>query len=289
LCGAIISKDMAEKQISGIKLYPFCVTISGKVKLLFATSDLERNEWMHKMMEAIGYLNFLNFYEVDSLLGKGGFGEVRNGVHKQTKKQVAVKIIDKASMTNMQIDHVRYEIETLKICQHPNIMGLYETFENQDNFFLVLEYLGGVNLYEYLKDRNYSLPEADAKRLIYQITCALQYLHNHGIIHRDIKLENFVFANQKADSDLKLVDFGLSKIMGTEEFTSECVGTLCYAAPELLMGLHYNKLVDMWSLGILTYGLLVGRLPYSETLPGNMIAKLDILIKIPIEKLLTRT
>jgi len=176
-------------------------------------------------------------------------------------------------MTEKQLEQARTEIETLKICRHQNIMRLYEVFENSDNIYLVLEYLVGGNLYNYVKERKHNIKEEKSKKLIKSIARALDYLHRYGIIHRDIKPDNIVFASLSEESDVKIVDFGLAKILEPNELASEPVGTLCYAAPEILLGSKYNKNVDLWSLGVLAYWLLSGTLPFSPDLAEKDIAE----------------
>eukprot|EP00826_Nyctotherus_ovalis_P020518 TRINITY_DN16458_c0_g1_i2.p3 TRINITY_DN16458_c0_g1~~TRINITY_DN16458_c0_g1_i2.p3 ORF type:complete len:177 (+),score=60.40 TRINITY_DN16458_c0_g1_i2:1999-2529(+) len=176
-------------------------------------------------------------------------------------------------MAEKQLEQARAEIETLKLCQHKNIMQLYEVFENADSIYLVLEYLGGGNLYSYAKEHNFEVPELLSKQLIKSVAEVLNYLHTYGIIHRDIKPDNVVLTSSAEASEAKIVDFGLARILEPNEMAAEPVGTLCYAAPEILAGKKYDKSVDMWSLGILMYWLLVGKLPFSVNLPEREIAQ----------------
>ena len=206
-------------------------------------------------------------------MGKGSFAEVRAAVNRITNKNVAVKILKKSVMTDAQLERTRYEIETLRICQHPNIMTLHDVFENADYIYLVLEYLTGGNLFDFLKEKGFSIPEKTACKYIYSIAHALNYLHTFGIIHRDIKPDNIVLACQEEGSDIKIVDFGLARIFSPNELAEDSVGTLCYAAPEILLGKKYDRMVDMWSLGVLTHLLLVGELPFFDKESEKELAK----------------
>lgn len=120
------------------------------------------------------------------------------------------------------------------MCQHPNIIKLKDLFESCEYYYLVLEYMPGKDLFEYIAKRDYSLPEEVAKQIIFQIMQGVRYLHNLGIVHRDLKLENIMMSHLKDNAVPKIVDFGLSKIIGPNETANEPFGTLGYVAPEVL-------------------------------------------------------
>lgn len=159
-------------------------------------------------------------------LGKGKFGLVRAALHKKTNKTVAVKLMSKKEMTVSDVELQRREIEILKMCQHPHIIRLLDIFENQDNIYIVMENLSGGDLFTYLEKRKFTIPEARAKSLSHQIATALYYLHSFGVAHRDLKPENILMADNSEMSDLKIVDFGLSKIIGPNETSLDPFGTL---------------------------------------------------------------
>jgi len=161
------------------------------------------------------------------------------------------------------IELVRREIDILKLCQHPNIIRLLDIFENQDYLYIVMELLPS-DLYIYLENRSFHLSEARACSIIHSLATALFYLHSYGIMHRDLKLDNIMMIDESEGSDVKLVDFGLSKIVGPKETCDEPYGTLGYAAPEVLQRLHYNKAADMWGLGIISYILITGISPFED-------------------------
>lgn len=274
LMGAYVKQEETSVNLRGFQLYAFSVQMQKKKLMLYAPSDIDRNVWIQKIREAVGYSNLFSFYEIGRIIGKGSFGEVREAKHKKTKMKVAVKILNKTMMSDKQLENSRFEIETLKLCQHPNIVRLYEIFENADYIYLVLEYLNGGNLLELLKLKNYKLPEATVCKYLYSIATALQYLNKYNVIHRDIKAENIVLASNKEGSEVKIVDFGLSKIHAPGDFNAGYAGTLNYISPEILLGCMYNEKVDMWSLGVLTYLLLLGKLPFSnENMTSKEISK----------------
>jgi serine/threonine protein kinase len=124
-----------------------------------------------------------------------------------------------------------------------------------------MELCKGSDVFDYLASRNFTISEERAKELIRKIASAVYYIHEYGIVHRDLKPENLMMTSTGDDADIKLLDFGLSKMIGQNEKCTERFGTLCYVAPELLNGEAYDKRVDLWSLGIISYVFLTGCLP----------------------------
>ena len=112
------------------------------------------------------------------------------------------------------------------MCQHPYIIRLLDIFENQDYIYIVMENLSGGDLFTYLEKRKFTIPEHRAKLIAHQIATALYYLHSFGIAHRDLKPENILMENDTETADLKIVDFGLSKIIGPNETSKDPFGTL---------------------------------------------------------------
>lgn len=137
-------------------------------------------------------------------------------------------------------------------------------FDSPDYIYIVMDYLPGGDLFSYLEKRKFKIPEARARVVAHKIATALYYLHTFGIAHRDLKPENILMSDDTDDCDLKLVDFGLSKIVGPSESCTEPFGTLSYVAPEVLLQKPYGKEVDIWSLGIIIYMMLSGVLPFDD-------------------------
>lgn len=128
----------------------------------------------------------------------------------------------------------------------------------------MLEYMAGKDLFDYIAKRDYVLPEERAKSIMFQIIQGVHYLHSFGIVHRDLKLENIMMSDQKEQASPKIVDFGLSKIIGPNETANEPFGTLGYVAPEVLKKQPYTFSCDIWSLGCILYALLSGSLPFDH-------------------------
>lgn len=178
---------------------------------------------------------------------------------------MAVKIVKKKELSLKDIELLKREIEVLKVCQHPNIIRFYDVFENSDYIYIVMEYLKGGDFFNYLERKNFKISELRAKSIAHQIATAIYYLHSFGIAHRDLKPENILMVSTDDNAPIKLVDFGLSKTFGPGETCTEPFGTLCYVAPEILSQKPYDKGVDCWSLGIITYLMLSRHLPFDST------------------------
>ena len=127
-----------------------------------------------------------------------------------------------------------------------------------------MELLRGGDFFTYLHERKFIISETRARNIAHEIATAIYFMHNFGIAHRDLKPENILMVNKEEDSEIKLVDFGLTKTFGPGETCTEPYGTLCYVAPEILMQQPYDKAVDCWSLGIIIYLMLGRHLPFDS-------------------------
>ena len=275
LSGVFLKEEKPQK-FNGITFYAFSVIYPKKQRVYYTDNISQYKIWVAKLKIATGYTNLTDLYEVTSKLGNGKFGLVKLGINKQTKKKVAIKIMSKSDMNTEDLELVRTEIEILKICQHPNIIHLYEVFENEKYFYIIMEYCGGGDLFSYLEKRHFHIKEEQACRIIHKMLTALYYLHSYGIIHRDIKPENVLMTSNEDNADIKILDFGLGKILGPNECCTEPYGTLSYVAPEVLLEKSYNKQVDAWSLGVTAYLLIGGSLPFDHPKNDREIARQTI-------------
>jgi calcium-dependent protein kinase len=152
----------------------------------------------------------------------------------------------------------------LQIAQldHPNIVRLEEVYESQMEIYLVQELCLGGELFDRLDEQpDYHYTEAECAKLVKQMLSAVRYLHSRGIIHRDLKLENFLFSSTSKDSELKMIDFGLSKHFRYGEVQNQAVGTPYTVAPEVIRGC-YDEKCDIWAIGVITFLLLSGDPPF---------------------------
>jgi calcium-dependent protein kinase len=196
----------------------------------------------------------------DKVLGTGISGEVMEGISKTTGDHVAIKTLSTVNLTTKKAEMLYNEVEIYIRLDHPNICKLLEVYEDESAVHLVMELCCGGELYERLSQlRRYT--ERDAADVTHQMLDAINYCHAHSICHRDIKLENWVYANQTPDSPLKLIDWGMSKIYTGDPMT-QVHGTVYYVAPEVLAGKYDNR-CDVWSIGVILYMLLSGSPPFA--------------------------
>ena len=263
LSGLFLQKEQTVVY-EGTNYYSFSVVYPTKTRIYYCNNEKEYNGWIEKLKIATGYTNLLDIYEVKNKLGSGKFGLVKLGIDKKTGEKVAIKIMKKSSMDSSDLELVRTEIEILKICQHPNIIRLYNVFENPDYLYIIMEYCSGGDLFSFLENRNFRLSEKKASTIIHKMSTAVYYMHSFGVAHRDLKPENVLMTSDDDNGDIRILDFGLSKILGPYEKCDEPYGTLTYCAPEIIVDEPYSKAVDLWSLGIMTYLMVSGKLPFNS-------------------------
>ena len=239
--------------------------------------------WFEKLNTAVQNKSLFDKYEVKQKIGKGKFGLVKSGINKETKKPVAIKIMAKKNMDKSDMELAKVEIDILKIAQHPNIIKLYDVFENENYIYIIMEYCSGGDLLSYFEYHEYELPEAKVCEIVHKLSMAVYYLHSYGIVHRDLKPENILMTDLSSSADMRLLDFGLSKIVGNDEKCTEPYGTLSFVAPEVLQGKPYDKSVDLWSIGIITFLLLCGYLPFDDKHSEREIARQTIQDPVPYE------
>uniref|UniRef100_A0A6B2LC69 Protein kinase domain-containing protein n=1 Tax=Arcella intermedia TaxID=1963864 RepID=A0A6B2LC69_9EUKA len=192
-------------------------------------------------------------------MGRGGFSIVKKATKKDTKEIFAIKIIEKKEQTEEEINLLHREIDIMRKLKHKNIIALFDVFDEKDFIYLVMELVTGGELFDQIVSRG-TYSEADAATVVRQILEAVEYMHGNGIAHRDLKPENLLCSGQNNEI-IKVTDFGLSKDFGTASLRTSC-GTPDYVAPEVLKGQPYDNMVDIWSIGVITYILLCGFPPF---------------------------
>ena len=281
LSGVFIKKG-DDFEVNG-KKYLAITILYKEEKSYYFDNEEDFKIWFDKLNTAIENKSLFDKYEVKQKIGKGKFGLVKLGINKESKEKVAIKIMTKKNMDKSDLELAKVEIDILKIAQHPNIIKLYDVFENEHHIYIIMEYCSGGDLLSYFESHNYVLPESKVCEIIHKLSMAVYYLHSYGIVHRDLKPENILMTDSKLTADIRLLDFGLSKIIGNDEKCTEPYGTLTFVAPEVLQGKPYDKSVDLWSIGIITFLLLCGYLPFDDQHSEREIARQTINDPVPFE------
>eukprot|EP01092_Planopodium_desertum_P007503 TRINITY_DN3080_c0_g3_i6.p1 TRINITY_DN3080_c0_g3~~TRINITY_DN3080_c0_g3_i6.p1 ORF type:complete len:333 (+),score=40.68 TRINITY_DN3080_c0_g3_i6:117-1001(+) len=202
-------------------------------------------------------------------LGKGAFAVVHECTEKKDGLKYAVKVIEKKQLGDDAKRSLNNEIAIMGKVHHPNTINLHALYETPTHVYLVMELVTGGELFDKIVEKG-SYTEKDAATLVRKIVSAVKYLHSLGIVHRDLKPENLLVKSAKDHTEVKIADFGLSKLISAEVMMQTACGTPGYVAPEVLQALPtgYTPQVDMWSVGVISYILLCGFPPfYGESVP----------------------
>ncbi|XP_065490952.1 aurora kinase C-like [Caloenas nicobarica] len=223
----------------------------------------------------------LDDFEIGRPLGKGKFGSVYLARERTTKFLVALKVLFKSQVEKEGIEHqMRREIEIMAHLQHPNILRLYNYFYDERQVFLILEYASGGELYKELQRQGH-LDATCTTTLMEEVADVVLYCHGKKVIHRDVKPENLLLGLM---GEVKIDDFGWSVHAPSLRRRTLC-GTLDYLPPEMVEGREHDEKVDLWSLGVLCYELLVRQPPFespSENETYRRITKVDLHFPPPV-------
>ncbi|KAJ4950883.1 hypothetical protein NE237_027715 [Protea cynaroides] len=215
---------------------------------------------------------FLPNYKLGKTLGIGSFGKVKIAEHALTGHKVAIKILNRRKIKNMEMEEkVRREIKILKLFMHPHIIRLYEVIETSTDIYVVMEYVKSGELFDYIVEKG-RLQEDEARHFFQQIISGVEYCHRNMVVHRDLKPENLLLDSK---CNVKIADFGLSNVMRDGHFLKTSCGSPNYAAPEVISGkLYAGPEVDVWSCGVILYALLCGTLPFDDENIPNLFKKI---------------
>ena len=204
----------------------------------------------------------LSFYKYGRVIGRGAFGKVNIGLNILTGRIVAIKSFNKKNIINESSKKkILYETNLMRGLCHPSVTKILETFESEKYMLIIMEYISGGNLQNFVKKRR-KLGEKTAKILFRQIIQGIKYIHSRGIVHRDIKLENILL---DLNNIIKICDFGVGKLIKPNTILKDQCGTPVYMAPEIIRGAGYHGFpVDIWSAGIALYIMLSGNLPFNK-------------------------
>jgi len=224
-------------------------------------------------------------YELKEEIGVGSTSKCYNCIKKADGSEYACKVIDKRQVElkfSGLLEQFFTEIKVLKTLQHPNIIRFEDTYETNDRIYIIMELMKGGELFDYVVEKG-TLSEEEASLIVRKITSAVAHMHGMNIIHRDLKPENLLLTSKGPDAVVKLIDFGLAKVM-RESVASSFLGTKGYLAPEMLRRHSYDKAIDMWSLGVIVFVLLCGCLPFdddSSKIPDESAARKKFTLRFP--------
>lgn len=243
----------------------------------------ELKRCIEKLRARLNIRNISDFYILNEEIGSGQFGKVKIGIHKTTNDKVAIKIIKKSVIKKRHLLHIiKWELDIMRFLKNttcPYVVKTFDIFQSCCNFYIVMEYLEGGTLHSMITRKDPGCVE-NLKDIVQQISKGIKYLHDFGIIHRDLKPDNVMLTtstsimneiyNENSNEDhqiipsVKIMDFGLSKVVGLYDSTTEGYGSLCYTAPEIILKRNYNHKVDVWSFGVLLYFSLTSTLPFDD-------------------------
>ncbi len=205
-------------------------------------------------------------YNVIKKIGEGGMGVVYLAVHKILGRKVAIKCLhDNLTLTKKLILRFRREARLLAQLDHPNVVRLYDYFEQNGRFYLIMEYTEGLDLNLYLKKINGPISEKKLISLFSKILEGVGYAHNQGLVHRDIKPSNIIITKE---GGVKILDFGVAKLITENKDltkTGAQIGTVRYMSPEQVKAKRVDKLSDIYSLGVTLFQMATCCIPYKST------------------------
>ena len=219
-------------------------------------------------------------YKFKEVLGGGHFGTVRVAFKRkeEPKRYYAIKSISKKNLSPSDLEDLIKEVDIISGLDHPVIIDFYETYQDEYFFHIVMELCKGKEVFQKIASEG-KIEEKKVARVIFKVLNAIAYCHSKGITHRDIKPENILFQTDEPYSDIKIIDFGLSRKYSADQKMHTILGTPYYIAPEVLKG-NYDEKCDIWSIGALTYIMLSGEPPFKGKSNNEIFMKI---IKDPIK------
>jgi serine/threonine protein kinase len=216
-------------------------------------------------------------YRIVDFIGVGGMGEVYRAIHSKIGRVAAVKVLTQTTQTSDFVERFFNEARIQASLQHPNVATLYDFMEVGGQPCIIMEYVDGQTISErvaaYRAAYGAALPLSETVYIFERVVEAIEYIHRHGIIHRDIKSNNVKVSSL---GQVKLLDFGIAKGQASPGLTQvgSVIGTLQYLAPELIRGGAADERGDIWALGVMLYEMVTGRMPFEAQTIGDLSDKI---------------
>ena len=232
----------------------------------YSQSKSDISEWCMVLKEVISPYEYSEeWLQTNEQIGIGRFSKVYSGINRQTNQPCAVKIVNKAALSEVEKEMLRNELAIVPHVYHPNIVRFTHVMQTPHYAYIVSELVTCGELYSLIARQN--MNEEQTALVVYYLLEAIQYLHSCGVVHRDIKPENVLVETTTQNGEeriasVKLIDFGFSRVVLPNKVLTEQCGTLSYVAPEVLLKKGYGREVDLWSLGVLMHLMLRGNLPF---------------------------
>lgn len=224
---------------------------------------IESIELFYYIMQKPTYPKSINQYNITTELGKGSFAVVCKCFNKQNRRNYAVKVFPKKNLVDSgEIERFQREINSMAYLRHDNMVALHDFFWDETNFYMIIDFCGGGELFDYIIKHDH-LEEPLAAMIFEQIVSAIAYCHSYGVAHRDLKPENILIDKFPR---VKVSDFGLCGFIDNQQLMKTFCGSPTYCAPECLAKVQYDgRLSDVWSLGVILYAMVTGNNPWNSS------------------------
>ena len=211
-------------------------------------------------------------YSLGNELGAGSFSTVYTCINAKSKQKFAVKVFSKSNLKSKEDEgHFQREIDAMAYLRYDNIVALHDFFWDKENFYLIMDYCPGGELFQFIVE-NKKMEEPIAALVFKQIVGAVAYCHSYGVAHRDLKPENILFTEFP---HIKVGDFGLCGYISEEKLMKSFCGSPSYCSPECLCRIQYDgRLSDIWSLGVILYAMVTGEHPWDVSNTSTMLKQI---------------
>ena len=255
-------------EVGKYSLYPIKFTnFNGSYSTIFFEEEKDQIRFAKICGEKIHFRKIENLFEIKEKIGQGHFGVVKKCIEKSSRKEYAVKIMNKNKIKEKDFRLIIQERNYMSLIKHPSIVSLIQSFEDETYLYFVMEYFKGGDLSKYVSKcaKSGKNMEKISAKIIKTIAQGIQYLNHFGIVHRDLKPENIIFEKEDDIKSIKIIDLGVAITLPYGKQSTDPIGTLTYIAPEILTHKSYSNKVDVWSIGVILYYLATGGLlPFDD-------------------------